>query len=149
MRNISYVELEVCDFGFGLLVISDVFFFHFAEFFISMHFNHSVCVELHAPLNLQGVFFFKKQRGFAKPSTKSRPFLQSLLNELLWDEMEMANPLASLEAFWQKKSISWDFNKGWLALFCRMRNVVECLPIFWKLVAFLRSLDDLPFDELP
>lgn len=93
-------------------------FFHFVEFFIWKHFDvdasrhfvlsstpHSTCSE---------VFFFKKQRGFAKPSTKSRPFLQSLLNELLWDEMiemEMEIHWPHLEAFWQKKSISWDFKK--------------------------------------
>lgn len=77
MRNISYVELEVCDFGFGLLVISDVFFFHFAEFFISMHFNHSVCVELHAPLNLQGVFFSKNNEVLRSQVRSLAPFCRA------------------------------------------------------------------------
>ena len=36
-----------------------------------------------------------------------------------------------------------------LACFCSIRNVVKCFPIFWNVMVFLRSVDELPFDELP
>ena len=41
------------------------------------------------------------------------------------------------------KAIAWDTWNDCIA------DVVECFPMFWNVVAFLRSFDELPFDELP
>ena len=107
---------------FWLWFINDFWcvFFQFAEFIISKHFNHSVCVELHAPLNLQRVFFFQKTTRFCEAKYEVSPLFAEPLEWIAvrWDgngEMEIHWP--HLEAFDQKKSISWDFKKGWLAFF--------------------------------
>ena len=82
MSYISFVELEVCDFGFGLLynlMISDVFFFfHFAEFFISTHFDvdasrHFVLSSTPLSTCSQVSFFQKKQTRFCEAKYEVSP----------------------------------------------------------------------------
>ena len=104
------------------------------------------------PTQPAGRFFFSKnKRGFAKPSTKSRPFLQSLLNELLWDEMEMANPLASPWGFWQKKSRSWDFKKvDWhcFAVWGMLCNVCLYFGSWWHFSDLLMTYPLMSYPSL-